>query len=157
MGYTALEEFRVSIAFLQHSNRINPPRVLEENDLIPANVISNECPSRTSSWGGKCCKGGLDDVVVSTDGDDQKILFLAAEFIDKAGGSIKLMGFGCSDTGVRTSQFGFCMIITNKEVEKVRILIEKYWLSKDSTAMVPLDNSSKIVDDENEEHVGPKL
>jgi hypothetical protein len=79
------------------------------------------------------------------------------KFIDALGGIAKLFGFGCSDTGVRTSYVGVCVIITNKEVEKVIFLIEPYWRSKDSTATVPSDDSHVIMDDENEERVGPKL
>jgi len=79
------------------------------------------------------------------------------KLIDKAGGSAKLFGFGCSDTGIRTLYVGFCIIIAKKEVEKVRFLIEMYRRSNDSTATVPSDNSCVIVDNENEEHVGPKL
>jgi len=45
----------------------------------------------------------------------------------------------------------------NKEVKKVMFLIERYWHSNDSTAMVPSDNSHVIVDDENKECMGLKL
>ena len=77
--------------------------------------------------------------------------------MDTAGGSVKLFGFGCSDTRVRTPYVGFCIIIANKKVEKVTFVIETYWCSNDNTAIVPSDDSRVIVDDENEECVGPKL
>ena len=74
-----------------------------------------------------------------------------------AGGSSKLFSFRCSNTGVRTSYAGFCIIIAKKEVEKVTFLVETYRHSNDSTATVPSDNSRIIVNDENEERVRPKL
>src|ERR1700733_8438868 len=64
MRYFFAFKYRVSVALLRHSGYIDPPRVLEENALIIANIISDECSSCTSSWGGKCCKGGFNDVVV---------------------------------------------------------------------------------------------
>ena len=43
--YSFSFESCVNIALLQHSDYIDPPRVLEENVLVPANVISDECLS----------------------------------------------------------------------------------------------------------------
>ena len=75
--YLMVFEFCVNIALLRHPDYIDPPRVLNENTLIPLNVIRDKCSSRTSSWGGKCCNGSFDDVVVGfvntftpRDGDD---------------------------------------------------------------------------------------
>ena len=101
--------------------------------------------------------------ITPQDGDNQKLLSLffvrtgVTKFIDKVGGSLKLFCLRSSDTGVRTSYVGFCMIITNKEVKKVMFLIEAYWCSDHHTTTVPSNNSRVIVDDENEEHVGPNL
>jgi len=64
IGYRLGFECHVSITLLQHSDYINPPRVLDQNVPIPANVIGDEYSSHMSSWGENCCKGGFDDVAV---------------------------------------------------------------------------------------------
>jgi hypothetical protein len=64
MRYILGSECCIHIALLWHSDYIDSSRVLDENMHIPANIISDECLSCTSSWRGNFCKGGFYDIVV---------------------------------------------------------------------------------------------
>jgi len=45
----------------------------------------------------------------------------------------------------------------NEKIEQLRGLIVEYWLSNDSTATVPPNESRMVLANENEEYVGPIL
>jgi hypothetical protein len=122
IGYIRSIQFHVDITFLQHSLEVDPPRILEEDDVAIFDVVSDWGAGRTTKRHVRPGYGQCDNIVAKAwwhdylrDGNDKEFLIL--EFVVSEASFLSLVYWGSANGVVMSSCRSVRLIITGEKVQ----------------------------------------